>query len=176
VVLEELGHARKRGAKIYAELAGIGFTADAHHITEPAPGGEGAVRSMRIAISDAGLTPSDVDYINTHGTSTPVGDRSETAAIKTVFGDRARTMAVNSTKSIIGHLLGAAGAVESIATILSIQHNKVHPTINQETPDPECDLNYIPNKARDWKVNVAISNTFGFGGHNATLLFRRFEH
>ena len=176
VVLEELGHARKRGAKIYAELAGIGFTADAHHITEPAPGGEGAVRSMRIAISDAGLTPSDVDYINTHGTSTPVGDRSETAAIKTVFGDRARTMAVNSTKSIIGHLLGAAGAVESIATILSIQHNKVHPTINQETPEPECDLNYIPNKARDWKVNVAISNTFGFGGHNATLLFRRFEH
>jgi 3-oxoacyl-[acyl-carrier-protein] synthase II len=175
LVLEELGHAIRRGAKIYAELAGLGFTADAHHITEPAPGGEGAMRAMRTAIRDAGLTPERVDYVNTHGTSTLVGDRTETEAIKTAFGDHAKKLAVNSTKSMTGHLLGAAGAVEAVATILSIQTNKVHPTINQETPDPECDLNYIPNTAQDWKVDVAISNTFGFGGHNASLLFRRFE-
>jgi len=175
LILEELSRAVKRGAKIYAELAGIGFTGDAYHITEPAPGGEGAVRSMRQAIKDAGLAPDDVDYINTHGTSTPVGDKSETAAIKTVFGERAYKMAVNSTKSMIGHLLGAAGAAEAIATILSIRENKVHPTINLETPDPECDLNYIPNSARDWNINVAITNTFGFGGHNASLLFRKYR-
>ncbi|TSA25202.1 beta-ketoacyl-[acyl-carrier-protein] synthase II [bacterium] len=175
LVIEELGHAVRRGAKIYAELGGIGFTGDAHHITEPAPGGEGAARSMRQAIRDAELSPDDVDYINTHGTSTPVGDKNETAAIKTVFGERARSMAVNSTKSMIGHLLGAAGAVEAIATIMSICESKVHPTINYETPDPECDLNYIPNVARDWSVNVAISNTFGFGGHNASLLFRKYQ-
>jgi len=175
LVIEELGHAVRRGAKIYAELGGIGFTGDAHHITEPAPGGEGAARSMRQAIRDAELSPDDVDYINTHGTSTPVGDKNETAAIKTVFGERARSMAVNSTKSMIGHLLGAAGAVEAIATIMSICESKVHPTINYETPDPECDLNYIPNIARDWSVNVAISNTFGFGGHNASLLFRKYQ-
>ncbi|HTY38844.1 MAG TPA: beta-ketoacyl-ACP synthase II [Bacteroidota bacterium] len=175
LVLEELERAKARGARIYAELAGLGFTADAHHITEPAPGGEGAVRSMRQAIRDAGLSPDDVDYINTHGTSTPVGDKNETAAIKTIFGERAHSMAVNSTKSMIGHLLGAAGAVEAIATIMSIRESKVHPTINYETPDPECDLNYIPNVARDWSVNVAISNTFGFGGHNASLLFRKYQ-
>lgn len=175
LILEELGHAIKRGAKIYAEVCGIGFTADAHHITEPAPGGEGAVRSMRAAIKDAGLTPTDVDFVNTHGTSTPVGDKNETAAIKTVFGDHARKLAVNSTKSIIGHLLGAAGAVESIATILTIKNNVVHPTINQETPDPDCDLNYTPNVAIQRRVDTAITNTFGFGGHNASLLFRRFE-
>jgi len=175
LILEEVGHAIRRNAKIYAELGGIGFTADAHHITEPAPGGEGAVRSMRQAIKDAGLTADDVDYINTHGTSTPVGDVSETAAIKGVFGERAYRMAVNSTKSMIGHLLGAAGAAEAVATIMSICENKVHPTINLETPDPECDLNYIPNTARDWNINVAISNTFGFGGHNASLLFRRYQ-
>ena len=175
LVIEELGHAIRRGARIYAELGGIGFTADAHHITEPAPGGEGAVRSMKQAISDSGLSPNDVDYINTHGTSTPVGDKNETAAIKTVFGERARSMAVNSTKSMIGHLLGAAGAVEAIATIKSICDSKVHPTINYETPDPECDLNYIPNTAREWSVNVAISNTFGFGGHNASLLFKKYQ-
>jgi len=174
LVLEELGHAMQRGAKIYAELAGIGFTADAHHITEPAPGGEGAVRSMRQAIRDAGVAAEDVDYVNTHGTSTTVGDKSETAAIKTVFGEHARSMAVNSTKSMIGHLLGAAGAVEAIATIKSICDSKVHPTINYETPDPECDLNYVPNAGRDWTVNVAISNTFGFGGHNASLLFKKY--
>jgi 3-oxoacyl-[acyl-carrier-protein] synthase II len=175
LVLEELSHAIRRGARIYAEMGGIGFTADAHHITEPAPGGEGAVRSMKQAINDSGLSPNDVDYINTHGTSTPVGDKNETAAIKTIFGERARSLAVNSTKSMIGHLLGAAGAVEAIATIKSICESKVHPTINYETPDPECDLNYIPNKAREWSVNVAISNTFGFGGHNASLLFKKYQ-
>jgi len=175
VVLEVLDHAVRRGAKIYAEVGGIGFTADAHHITEPAPGGEGAVRSMRAAIKDAGVRVDEVDYINTHGTSTPVGDKSETAAIKTVFGERAYKLAVNSTKSMIGHLLGAAGAVEAVTTILSIYHNKVHPTINYETPDPECDLNYIPNKAQDWKVDVAITNTFGFGGHNASILFKKYR-
>jgi 3-oxoacyl-[acyl-carrier-protein] synthase II len=175
LVLEELGHAVNRGAKIYAELGGFGFTGDAHHITEPAPGGEGAVRAMRIAIRNAGLTPDDVDHVNTHGTSTPVGDPSETAAIKTVFGEHVKDIAINSTKSMVGHLLGAAGVVESVATIMSIQNNIVHPTINQETPDPECDLNYVPNKAQKWNVNVAISNTFGFGGHNATLLFRRYK-
>jgi len=130
---------------------------------------------MRAAIKDAGLTPTDVDFVNTHGTSTPVGDKNETAAIKTVFGDHARKLAVNSTKSIIGHLLGAAGAVESIATILTIKNNVVHPTINQETPDPDCDLNYTPNVAIQRRVDTAITNTFGFGGHNASLLFRRFE-
>jgi 3-oxoacyl-[acyl-carrier-protein] synthase II len=175
LVLEEYGHAVKRGARIYAEIAGIGFTADAHHITEPAPGGEGAVRSMRMAIRDAGLQPEDIQYINTHGTSTPLGDKSETAAIKTVFGEHAYKLAVNSTKSMIGHLLGAAGAVELVATILSVQQNKVHPTINQEEPDPECDLNYIPNKAQDWEIHAAISNTFGFGGHNASLLVKKFQ-
>jgi 3-oxoacyl-[acyl-carrier-protein] synthase II len=175
LVLEELRHALNRGAKIYAELSGIGFTGDAHHITEPAPGGEGAVRAMRIALRDAGLKPEDVDHVNSHGTSTPVGDKSETAAIKTVFGDHAKRMAVNSTKSMVGHLLGAAGVIEAVATVMAIQKNIVHPTINQETHDPECDLNYIPNKAQHWNVNVAISNTFGFGGHNATLLFRRFQ-
>jgi len=175
LILEELGHAIKRGARIYAELSGIGFTGDAHHITEPAPGGEGAVRSMRLALRSAGLAPEDVDHVNTHGTSTPVGDKSETEAIRTVFGDHAKKLAVNSTKSLIGHLLGAAGVVEAVATIMAIQENKIHPTINQEIPDPDCDLNYIPNKAQDWKVDVAISNTFGFGGHNATLLFRRYQ-
>ncbi|HAL56465.1 MAG TPA: beta-ketoacyl-[acyl-carrier-protein] synthase II [Bacteroidetes bacterium] len=175
LILEELSHALSRGARIYAELAGIGFTADAHHITEPAPGGEGAVRSMRAAIKDAGVPSDAVSYINTHGTSTPVGDRSETAAIKTVFGEHAKKLAVNSTKSMIGHLLGAAGAVEAIATVMSIYENKVHPTINYETPDPECDLNYIPNTSQDWEINVAISNTFGFGGHNASLLIKKYQ-
>ncbi len=174
LILEELGHAVRRGAKIYAEICGIGFSADAHHITEPAPEGEGAQRSMKAALRDANLTPQDVQYINTHGTSTPVGDKNESAAIRRVFGDHAGRLAVNSTKSMIGHLLGAAGAVESIATILTLVHQKVHPTINQVTPDPDCDLNYIPNQAKDWPVEVAISNTFGFGGHNASLLFRRY--
>lgn len=175
LILEELGRAIKRGAKIYAEVGGIGFTADAHHITEPAPGGEGAVRAMRLALKDARMRPEDVAYVNSHGTSTPVGDKTETAAIKTVFGSHSKKIAVNSTKSMIGHLLGAAGAVEAVATILSVYHDKVHPTINYETPDPECDLNYIPNHAKDWEVPAAISNTFGFGGHNASILFRKYQ-
>jgi len=175
LILEELTHAIQRNATIHAELGGIGFTGYAHHITEPAPGGEGAVRAMRLAIQSAGLTPTDVDHVNTHGTSTPVGDPSETAAIKTVFGTHAKELAVNSTKSMIGHLLGAAGVVESVATIMEIKQNKVHPTINLDNPDPACDLNYIPHKAQDWNINVAITNTFGFGGHNATLLFRRYQ-
>ena len=175
LVLEEYDHAMKRGARIHAEISGIGFTADAHHITEPAPGGEGAVRSMRVALRDAGLKPEEIQYVNTHGTSTPVGDKSETAAIKTVFGDHAYKLAVNSTKSMIGHLLGAAGAVEAVATILSVKHNKVHPTINQDESDPECDLDYIPNTSQDRHIEAAISNTFGFGGHNASLLIRKYH-
>jgi len=175
LILEELGHAVKRGAKIYAEIAGIGFTADAHHITDPAPGGEGAVRSMRAAIRDAGMVPEDVDYINAHGTSTPANDRNETAAMKTVFGAHAKKLAVNSTKSMIGHLLGASGAVGSIATVMTLVENKIHPTINYETPDPDCDLFYVPNKSIERTVNVALCNTFGFGGHNATLLFKKYR-
>lgn len=175
LILEELGHAIKRGAKIYAEIAGIGFTADAHHITDPAPGGEGAVRSMRAAIRDAGLSPEDVQYVNAHGTSTPPNDRNETAAMKTVFGDHAKKLAVNSTKSMIGHLLGAAGAVGSVVTVMTLVEDKIHPTINYETPDPNCDLYYVPNKAIEKTVDVALCNTFGFGGHNATLLFRKYR-
>jgi 3-oxoacyl-[acyl-carrier-protein] synthase II len=175
LVLEELGHAIKRGAKIYAEIAGIGFTADAHHITDPAPGGEGAVRSMRAAIRDAGLSPEDVEYVNAHGTSTQPNDRNETAAMKTVFGDHAKKLAINSTKSMIGHLLGAAGAVGSIMTVMTLVEGKIHPTINYETPDPNCDLYYVPNTSIEKTVDVALCNTFGFGGHNATLLFRKYR-
>jgi 3-oxoacyl-[acyl-carrier-protein] synthase II len=171
LVLEEREHALRRGARIYAELAGIGLTADAHHITEPAPGGEGAVRSMRLAVADAGLVPEQIDLVNAHGTSTYYNDRGETAAIKTVFGDHARTLKVNSTKSMVGHLLGAAGAVESIATIKMIEHGTIHATINQFTPDPECDLDYVPNTAITARVNAAVTNTFGFGGHNTSLVY-----
>lgn len=174
LILEELEHAKNRGAKIYAELAGIGLTGDAHHITAPAPGGEGAVRSMGLCIQDAGLQPQDIDYINAHGTSTPHNDRSETQAIKTVFGEHAYKMHVSSIKSMVGHLLGAAGGVEAIATIKTIAEGIIPPTINYEFPDPECDLNYVPNKAIQKNVNAAISNTFGFGGHNASLLFVKF--
>ena len=174
LVLEELEHAKARGAKIYAELAGMGFTGDAHHITEPAPGGEGAQRSMKMALADAGLAPTEIDYVNAHGTSTYYNDKYETNAIKTVFGDHAQKIAVNSTKSMIGHLLGAAGVVGAIATIMSVATDEVHPTINYETPDPECDLNYVPNTAVKKTVNAAICNAFGFGGHNATLAFKKF--
>jgi 3-oxoacyl-[acyl-carrier-protein] synthase II len=174
LVLEELEHAKNRGAKIYAELGGIGLTGDAHHITAPAPGGEGAVRSMSLCVKDAGLQPQDIDYINAHGTSTPLNDKFETMAIKTVFGEHAYKMHVSSIKSMVGHLLGAAGGVEAIATIKTITEGIIPPTINYEFPDPECDLNYVPNKAIRKTVNAAISNTFGFGGHNASLLFMKF--
>jgi 3-oxoacyl-[acyl-carrier-protein] synthase II len=174
VMLEELEFALKRGAKIYAEIVGIGFTADAHHMTAPAEGGEGAVRSMRRAIKDGGTTPDAVDYINAHGTSTQLNDASETLAIKTVFGGHARTVNVSSTKSMTGHLLGAAGAVEAIATILAIRTGRIPPTINYETPDPACDLNYTPNVPVDRSVRYGLSNTFGFGGHNASLLFKKY--
>ncbi|MCX7611281.1 MAG: beta-ketoacyl-ACP synthase II [Ignavibacterium sp.] len=175
LLIEELGHAIKRGANIIAEIAGIGLTADAYHITAPAPGGEGAVRSMKMAIEDAGLSIFDIDHINAHGTSTPYNDVTETMAIKTLFGDHAYKIVVNSTKSMTGHLLGAAGGIEAIATILAIQHDTVPPTINLTNPDPECDLNYSPLKPTYKRINAAISNTFGFGGHNASLLFKKFE-
>lgn len=175
LILEELEHALNRGANIYAELKGIGLTADAYHITAPAPGGEGAVRSMSIAIKDAQLQPTDIDYINAHGTSTPLNDKTETEAIKTVFGEHAYKLLISSNKSMIGHLLGAAGAVEAVATIKTIADGIVPPTINLENPDPECDLNYVPNVAIKKEINAAISNTFGFGGHNASLLFTKFN-
>lgn len=174
LVLEERGHALRRGAKIYAELSGMGFTADAYHITEPAPGGEGAMRSMRIAIKDAGLRLEDITVINAHGTSTLYNDRNETAAIKALFGDHAAKLKINATKSMTGHLLGAAGAMEAIASILMITHDKIHPTINYSTPDPDCDLDYVPNTAIDHPVNAVLSNSFGFGGHNVSLLFRKY--
>jgi len=175
IVMETLEHAMNRGAKIYAEIRGIGLTDDAFHITQPAPGGEGATRSMRIAVEDAGLMLEDIDYINAHGTSTPFNDKSETAAIRTVFGDLAEKMSVSSTKSMTGHLLGAAGAIEAIATCLAIHHQTAPPTINQITADPECDLDYVANTPKKREIRAALSNTFGFGGHNATLCFAAFE-
>ncbi len=175
IILEEYGNAVKRNAKIYAEIVGIGLTGDAYHITAPAPGGEGAVRSMKEAMRDAEISPTDVSYINAHGTSTPFNDVTETIAIKTVFKEHAYKLIISSIKSMTGHLLGAAGGIEAIATVLSIKNNIVPPTINLTVPDPECDLNYSPNKATETEVNYAISNTFGFGGHNASLLFRKFE-
>ncbi len=175
LVLESYEHAVKRGAKILGELSGFGLTADAYHLTQPAPGGEGAVRAMRLCIDDAELKPEDIDYINAHGTSTPFNDKNETEAIKTVFGEHAYKLHVSSTKSMTGHQLGAAGSVEAVATILAIQNDTLPPTINYEFPDPECDLNYVPNKPLKKTVNAAISNTFGFGGHNACLLFTKFR-
>jgi 3-oxoacyl-[acyl-carrier-protein] synthase II len=175
IILEELEHVKKRGATIYAEMIGVGMSADAYHITAPAPGGEGAARAMRLTLQDANLRPEDVDYINTHGTSTDLGDISETQAIKKVFGERAYQIPANSTKSMVGHLLGAAGAVELITVIKSMEEGILHPTINQEVPDPECDLDYVPNQSRESKIRVAISNSFGFGGHNITLALKKFE-
>ncbi|HEX2884621.1 MAG TPA: beta-ketoacyl-ACP synthase II [Candidatus Limnocylindria bacterium] len=175
LVLEALEHARARGATIHAELVGYGATDDASHITLPAPGGRGAVESMRIAIADAGLTTDDIDYINAHGTSTPPNDRSETAAIKTLFGESAYRVPVSSTKSMTGHLMGAGGGIEAIATIQAIKTGILPPTINLEHPDPDCDLDYVPNEARQAEVEVGMSNSFGFGGHNATLVFRRYD-
>jgi 3-oxoacyl-[acyl-carrier-protein] synthase II len=175
LVLETLEHALNRGARIYAEFGGIGLTDDAFHITQPAPGGEGAVRSMKLAVEDAGLLPTDIHYVNAHGTSTPFNDKSESAAIRTVFGDHADNMLVSSTKSMTGHLLGAAGAVEAIATTLAIHHQIAPPTINLSTPDPDCTLDYVAGQPRPAVIKAALSNTFGFGGHNATLCFKAFE-
>jgi len=175
VILEEAEVARKRGARIYAEIIGYAMTADAYHITAPAPNGEGAARAMQLALEDANIPPEAVDYINAHGTSTPSGDKAETDAIKAVFGKHAYKLVVSSTKSMTGHLLGAAGGIEAIACILALYHDIVPPTINYEYPDPECDLDYIPNQAREMPVRVAISNSFGFGGHNAILVMRKFS-
>ena len=174
LVLEELEHAKKRGAKIYCEITGYGNTADAHHLTSPAPGGEGAVRCMRMALKTGGLNIDDVSYINAHGTSTPQGDVCETQAIKTVFGERAKQIAVSSTKGATGHMLGAAGAVEMASCALAIKHGIVPPTINLQNPDPECDLDYVPNTAREMEVNVIVNNSFGFGGHNSTISAKKF--
>lgn len=174
LVLEELEHARRRGARIYCELAGYGNTADAHHLTAPAPEGEGAARCMRAALRSAGLTLEAIGYINAHGTSTPQGDVCETQAIKAVFGEHARRLAVSSTKGATGHMLGAAGAVESALCCKVLETGMLPPTINYETPDPECDLDYVPNQARECRVDAILNNSFGFGGHNATLAFRRF--
>ncbi len=175
VVLEELEHALKRGAKIYAEVVGFGATADAHHITAPHPEGEGAVGAMRIAIEEAGIRPQEVNYINAHGTSTQLNDAAETKAIKKLFGEYAYKIPVSSTKSMTGHLLGAAGAVEFIVSVLTVYSNKIHPTRNYEFPDPECDLDYVPNTYREVVVNYALSNSFGFGGHNASILVKKFS-
>ena len=174
LVLESLEHAEKRGANILAEMSGYGASSDAHHVTQPHPDGEGAARAMKWAIEDAGITPDKVDYINAHGTSTPLNDKYETIAMKRMYGDHAYNLAISSTKSMTGHLLGAAGAIEAAFTVLAIKNNIVPPTINIENPDPECDLNYIPNTAKKQPVNVAMSNSLGFGGHNASLVFERF--
>lgn len=174
VVLEELGHAKARGARIYAELAGYGNTADAHHLTAPSPGGEGASRCMKQALRNGGLNLTDITYVNAHGTSTPQGDIAETMAIKTVFGEQARKLMVSSTKGATGHMLGAAGAVETIVCVKAIETDTIPPTINYETPDPECDLDYVPNTARKTKVNAIVNNSFGFGGHNATITAKKF--
>ena len=173
IVLELLEHAVRRDARIYAEIIGYGMAGDAHHMTAPDPEGDGAARAMTLALKDAGLAPGDVGYINAHGTSTPYNDKFETLAIKRVFGEHARKLAVSSTKSMTGHLLGAAGGIEAIATVLALHHGVLPPTINYETPDPDCDLDYIPNQARKQDVEVALSNAFGFGGTNATLAFRK---
>lgn len=173
--VEELEHAKARGARIYAEIIGIGMSADAYHMTAPDPEGEGAALAMRALLKDADLSPDDVDYLNMHGTSTPLGDVAETKAIKRVFGEQAYKMNISSTKSMTGHLLGAAGAVEAIASILAIVNDRVPPTINFSTPDPECDLNYTFNEPVSRPVNVAISNAFGFGGHNTSVAFRKYE-
>lgn len=175
VVLEELESAKKRGAKIYAEVIGYGLNSDANHMTTPAPNGEGAARCMKMALRSAGVNPEEVGYINAHGTSTFYNDLYETMAIKTVFGDHARKLAISSTKGMTGHLLGAAGGVEAVFAVLSLHHGILPPTVNYTTPDPDCDLDYVPNTAREAKVKVALSNSFGFGGTNGVLAFRRFE-
>ena len=175
MVLEEMQHAKARGANIIAELSGFGMSGDAYHMTAPPADGEGAARCMDVALKDAGVNPEEVDYINAHGTSTPLGDRAESDAVKTVFGDHAYKLAVSSTKSMTGHLLGAAGGSEAVFSVLSIRDGVIPPTINLENPSEGCDLDYVPNTARDARVDVALSNSFGFGGTNGTLVFRRFD-
>ena len=175
VVLESLEHAEKRGANVLAELAGYGASSDAHHVTQPHPEGEGAARAMKWAIEDAGLVPENVDYINAHGTSTPLNDKFETIAMKRMYGDHAYNLAISSTKSMTGHLLGAAGGIEAAFSVLAVKEGIIPPTINIDDPDPECDLNYVPNKAVKQDVNVAMSNSLGFGGHNASLVFKSFQ-
>jgi len=175
VILEEEAYARKRGARIYARLVGYGLTADAYHITAPDPEGDGAARAMAAALADGGLRPEDVSYINAHGTSTPLNDKTETAAVKTVFGAHARRLALGSTKSMTGHLLGAAGGIELVATVYAVREGILPPTINYEHPDPECDLDCVPNEARRATIQAALSNSLGFGGHNVTLAVRRFD-
>ncbi|HLP87969.1 MAG TPA: beta-ketoacyl-ACP synthase II [Nostocaceae cyanobacterium] len=175
LILEELEHALSRGARIYAEMVGYGMTCDAYHITSPAPEGEGAARAMRLALKDAELTPEMISYINAHGTSTPANDVNETAAIKTVLGEYAKQVVVSSTKSMTGHLLGGSGGIEAVATVLAIANDHIPPTINLENPDPKCDLDYVPHTSRQQIVEVALSNSFGFGGHNVTLAFKKFR-
>ena len=175
LVLEELDHAMKRGADIYAEIVGYGLTGDAYHVSAPDPEGIGAVNCMKMALDYAGLKPEEIDYINAHGTSTKLNDLSENKAIKVVFGDHAYKLAVSSTKSMTGHLLGGAGGVEAIYTVMTIKHGIIPPTINYDIPDPECDLDYVPNVARHANVNIAMSNSFGFGGTNACLVFRAYD-
>ncbi len=175
LLLEELEHALARGAKIYAEMVGYAMTCDAYHMTSPVPGGEGATRAMLLALKDAGLSPEQVSYINAHGTSTAANDKTETNAIKNALGDHAYKIAVSSTKSMTGHLLGGSGGIEAVATVMAVAHDKVPPTINLENPDPECDLDYVPHHSRDCPVNVALSNSFGFGGHNVTLAFAKYQ-
>jgi 3-oxoacyl-[acyl-carrier-protein] synthase II len=175
LILEEMNHALSRGAKIYAEIKGFGLTADAHHITEPAPNGDGVVRAMKLAIEDSDMSNNDIDVINAHGTSTPFNDKNETTAIKTVFGERAYQIPVHSVKSMIGHLLGAAGAIESITSVLTINKGIIPPTINYEEKDPDCDLNYVPNFALKKEVKTVLSDNSGFGGHNTAIIFNKFE-
>ena len=175
LILEELEHAKARGARIYAEIVGYGLSSDAYHIVAPPEDGTGGARAMRMALGDAGLNPEDIDYINAHGTSTPLNDRCETTAIKSVFGGHAKKLAISSTKSMTGHMLGAAGGIESVFTALSLYHQTAPPTINLHTPDEDCDLDYVPNTAREMKMDVAISNSFGFGGTNAVVALRRFK-
>jgi len=175
VLLETEEHAKARGARIYCELAGYGMSGDAYHMTQPAPGGEGVARAMRAALADAGVAPSEVGYVNAHGTSTPLNDKNETAALKEVFGEHAYRLAVSSTKSMTGHLLGGAGGIEAVAAALALHTGKVPPTINYENPDPDCDLDYVPNQARNFQAEVAVSNNSGFGGHNAVVVLRRWH-
>jgi 3-oxoacyl-[acyl-carrier-protein] synthase II len=175
LVIEELEHALARGARIYAEMVGYGMTCDAYHMTSPVPGGEGAARAISLALKDSNLTPDQISYINAHGTSTPANDSTETTAIKKVLGDYAYQAAISSTKSMTGHLLGGSGGIEAVATVMAVAKDRVPPTINLENPDPDCDLDYVPNQSREMPVEVALSNSFGFGGHNVTLAFKKYR-